>query len=28
MKKIFLLGFMVVNIGVFSAHHEEEKVAA
>ena len=28
MKKIFLLGFMVVGIGVFSAHHEEEKVAA
>ena len=28
MKKIFLLGFMVVGIGVFAAHHEEEKVAA
>ena len=28
MKKIFLLGFMVVGIGAFAAHHEEEKVAA
>ena len=28
MKKIFLLGFMIVGIGAFAAHHEEEKVAA
>ena len=28
MKKIFLLSFMVVGIGAFAAHHEEEKVAA